>query len=65
MTVAHLRVTGQGQRPRDGITVQGLGREVVGEAGFRGSAQQKKGGLAWANRGDQAVGRARTGHRTS
>ena len=65
MTEAHLRAAGPGQRPRDGTTVQGVGREVVGEAGFRRSAQQKKGGLAWPDRGDQAVGRARTGYRTS
>lgn len=47
MTMAALRAAGKGQRPRDGTTVQGLAREVVGEAGFRGSEQQKKGGLAW------------------
>ena len=65
MTMTALRAAGKGQRPRDGTTVQGLAREVVGEAGFRGSAQQKKGGLAWPDKGDQAVRQARTGCRTS
>lgn len=64
MTTAALRAARKGQRPRDGTTVQGLAREVEGEAGFRGSAQQK-GGLAWPDKGDQAVGQARTGCRTS
>lgn len=61
-TVAHLRAAGQGQRTRDGTTGRGLGREVFGEAGFRGHAQLK-GGLAWRGRGDQAVGWTRTGCR--
>lgn len=65
MTTASLRAARKGQRPRDGTTVQGLAREVVGEAGFRGSAQQKKGGLACLDKRDQAVGQARTGCRTS
>lgn len=65
MTTASLRAARKGQRPSDGTTVQGLAREVVGEADFRGSAQQKKGGLACLDKRDQAVGQARTGCRTS